>query len=66
MTPIGETFYTVKELMSIFHCGINRAYALMKLNDLPTEKIGGVLAVEDSALREWLQKQIGKTRTLKA
>ena len=52
---------TAKDLKTIFHCGINRAYELLKSPCFPSTKMGGRYFVTVSALNEWLKIHEGKT-----
>ena len=45
---------TAKELKQVMHCGINRAYDLLKSTAFASTKIGGRYYVTTSALKEWL------------
>jgi len=53
--------YTVKDLASIFRCGMRHAYALANAKNFPSIRIGGKILVEKKALEDWVQKHKGKS-----
>lgn len=48
---------TVKELQKTLKIGRDVAYSLMHSRSFPSIKLGGRYFVEESALKEWIQKQ---------
>ena len=52
--------YTVKDVQSLFRCGRDKAYAIMKTKGFPSVRFGSQYLVEKSALEYWLTKQQGR------
>jgi hypothetical protein len=53
--------YTVKDIQSIFKCGLKQAYELVNVSGFPSIRIGRKILVEKSALENWLARNRGKT-----
>ena len=51
---------TPKDIQEIFKIGKNQAYALMHSAGFPTITLNTKLYVEESALKEWVEKYKGR------
>ena len=55
---------TIQDLMKIFQCGKNYAYALTKLPGFPTLQIGKKIYIPAEGLEKWIKENTGTTITL--
>ena len=55
---------TIKDLMRIFRCGKNYAYALTKLPGFPTLQIGKKIYIPADGLEKWVKENMGTKITL--
>ena len=58
---LRDELITAKELKVIMHCGLTRAYDLLKSPAFPSTKIGGRYYVTASALKDWLERYENRT-----
>mgnify|MGYP003295854828 CR=1 FL=1 len=58
---LKDELITAKELKEIMHCGLTRAYDLLKSPAFPSTKIGGRYYVTASALKKWLERYENRT-----
>jgi len=47
-------FYTIKDIQAILHIGKNKAYALVKLDQFPTLRIGNKTLIYKKEFEQWL------------
>lgn len=52
-----DIILTAEDVQKIFRCGINKAHALMKLDDFPSFIINNRYYVERTNLMKWIQRQ---------
>ena len=58
---LKDELITAKELKEIMHCGLTRAYQLLRSPAFPSTKIGGRYYVTASALKDWLERYENRT-----
>lgn len=51
---------TVKDIMTIFGIGKNKAYTLMRTKGFPLIYVGRDMRVDPKALREWIDQHKGR------
>lgn len=47
-------YFTVVDLMNIFHCGRNKAYQICHQPGFPTTRVGKKILINKQRLQEWL------------
>lgn len=60
ITEQTDTMLTIKDIQKHLHIGRDSAYALVKLSNFPSIKIGRTYLVPLSEYKKWLSKSIGK------
>lgn len=55
-----DTMLTIQDIQKHLHIGRDSAYALVKLSNFPSIKIGRTYLVPLNEYKKWLTKSIGK------
>ena len=57
-----KEFYSIRELQTIFGCGRNKIYQIVRTEEFPKIMIGKKIYIPINEFNEW-KKNIGRTRT---
>ena len=49
------TLYNTRDIMGIFQCGRDKAYAIMQMNGFPSFRLDNTYYVEKNELEKWIR-----------